>query len=239
MSGVPVQRVKTYGGPVKIEAPYPKVAHFVWIGPPRPRWFESCLSRFREVNPDFDVVVHDESSLHDDMKPLYDQVKWIESKADLVRLCALFDTPGWYFDADFIALRPMSELPQEYDKLLDLFVVPQKLVSSNPRLVGISNGCFALRDGEWFAKVVGEQLQWLAGGQIRREVFGPMLFTRLARLCPVTWGRTTHFYPIPGSQTSRARRLAKRILLKDFEPDFGDCKPFLFHFWMTGQTRLF
>ena len=103
----------------------PKKIHFVWIGKQMPEFCTYVLDMFKILNPDYDIKVHDESSLNDKYKPLLPKCRRTAQIADLIRASILEKEGGWYFDFDMIPNSSIDTIASEY-KVKDFFIVAQR-----------------------------------------------------------------------------------------------------------------
>ncbi len=90
----------------------PRRLHYCWFGgADMGATIERCMASWRAVLPEYDVVRWDESNLPD-LPGLADLVrfrKWAQV-ANVVRLHALLEQGGVYFDTDVEVLRPLDPL---------------------------------------------------------------------------------------------------------------------------------
>ena len=94
----------------------PKIIHFVWFGTARPEWVERNISAFRAMNPDYDVMVHDEGVLDvEKYGELFDRLPSRSDQSDLLRYSALQKWGGWYVDCDMFPLRPLSDAERAWN----------------------------------------------------------------------------------------------------------------------------
>lgn len=91
----------------------PKVIHYCWFGKGDiPPLSERCLESWRQKLPDFEVKRWDESNAPLDVpfvRDMLKQKKWAFA-SDYVRLYALFNEGGIYFDTDIEAVQDMSPI---------------------------------------------------------------------------------------------------------------------------------
>ncbi len=86
----------------------PKIIHFVWIGSALPDWAAYNIKQWESLNPDFEIMLHDESILLPELKPAFDAAMGPSSQSDLLRYSAMKKHGGWYIDVDFWAFRPLQ-----------------------------------------------------------------------------------------------------------------------------------
>lgn len=82
----------------------PRRAFFYWGGTTMPWIRKKSLESFRQLNPDWEVVLLDETYCPDLSAP--DQVV----RSDMTRYLALSERGGWYFDTDIVFIRSMDAL---------------------------------------------------------------------------------------------------------------------------------
>ena len=107
-----------------------------------PDWARRNIDMFRRLNPDHDIIVHDESALLDCYKQAYQEVEEFCSRSDLVRYSVLERYGGWYFDTDYLPCRPVADAERAWN--LDgsrLFCTEAWADKSNPGW--IANGTLA------------------------------------------------------------------------------------------------
>jgi hypothetical protein len=175
--------------------PIPHMIHFVWVGPAMPDYAKQIVAMWRKMNPTFVVMVHGEDALLPELRPGYDAItgehEW-SRKSDLLRLSVLDKFGGWYFDCDFVPLRPLGELYELYDGLPGGFFVTQ----GTPKL--IANGIIGTATGNPRFKTLLDKVKSMAAVPENRAwgAFGPELFTKEFGGGSVTVGRMEDFYPI-------------------------------------------
>lgn len=81
--------------------------HFVWTGPERPAWVDANIARAKLLHPDRDVILHDESILHEPWRHLYEKQHLI-ARADMLKLSVARKEGGWLIDTDCWFLRPID-----------------------------------------------------------------------------------------------------------------------------------
>lgn len=95
----------------------PKKIHYCWLsGDPYPAKIKRCIDSWRKVMPDYEIRLWDKDSIDLDAAPAYvreacHKRKWAFA-ADYIRLYALYNEGGIYFDSDVLALK-------SFDPLLD------------------------------------------------------------------------------------------------------------------------
>jgi len=92
----------------------PRTLHFVWIGGEiLPLSYEN-MATFAAMNPGFAIYIWDELSIEDrlglSVKQLRDLFPTPAGASNAVRLKALFQFGGFYFDMDFLCHAPLDPL---------------------------------------------------------------------------------------------------------------------------------
>jgi len=219
----------------------PKLLHFIWVGGNPPAWSDRLVGRFAELNPEFKVMLHDESALDPSMDVIYRAAKQKpECKCDVLRLCVLRRYGGWYFDRDFVPVRPLAGLETKYD-IADCFLT-QQFLHGRKR---INNAVIGLSSGSLVWSVIDELVEEIISSRrIERTSFGPLLMTQLSERCrDVPIAAMGDFYPFPIRRSGQARTVARCLLRSGFSRDvvrqhFNGDLPFAFHLWMGGAKRL-
>ncbi len=222
----------------------PPDVHFVWLGSPLPSWAAENIRRFVDINPEFAVELHGDECLIPEWRGAYaaqdGKYRW-SNRSDLVRACILRDRGGWYFDTDFIFLRPMRELYAEFAG----FPKGAFLTRHKGEIDLVANGVIGVEADCPFMDVLWEAMNdrvlrvkgtdW--GG------YGPALYTRLARgpaAAMVDVAETPLFYPFP-DLVPESRAAAKEIVGSDYDPEVVarlTGRAFAMHFSMQGDLDL-
>ena len=77
------------------------------------RWFRFSVKSWRELNPDFEIILLDDDNLHlyFDSSPF--EPKWsqllLSHKSDIIRLSLLSNHGGFWADATLVCTRPLAE----------------------------------------------------------------------------------------------------------------------------------
>jgi len=220
----------------------PKILHFIWIGRPMPEWVSANIGRWRELNPGYDVRLHGESALLPEWQSLYSRCADLCTRSDLLRLSVLREHGGWYFDMDFIPLRPMDDIYADYDLSCGCFLTKQW----EPGPKRIANGVIGLATD---APVWTEILQIIAESQfepLERTTFGPLLATRVVQRCPETVvSEISEFYlwrfgTADARGITESMRKYETLLHNNFAPSAieatcGGKRPYAVHLWMGGK----
>jgi len=225
----------------------PDILHFVWIGPSMPWWVGRIIERFGELNPTFRIMVHDESVLDGEFSRIYDSaLKRFDSKSDVLRLAALRKYGGWYFDCDFIPIKPVREIVERYN-IVDNFVTASYW---KPKQC-VENGLIALtKDSTWWViidEVIKQRIALCEKGKVRRQTFGPELMSSVHAIKSFTAvGKVRDFYPLAFPRRKAAKSVAKEVLrtyfndgaVSDIFSSYFGYVPLAFHFWMSGGLKL-
>jgi len=212
----------------------PRVIHFVWIGSPLPDWAERNLEEFRRLNRGYEVKVHNESAILPELAEVMAGAKHPSSKADLVRLSALWNEGGWYFDVDYWPLRALREAEGAWG--LDgrrVFVSKQNVpdVPINNCVIASGRAAAGLRELIDTAKITKSESRCSYGPDLFSTVVGrkPSLFT----VCDWPW-----FQPMrhTGAADYYQRALRGNVQpLRDVCPKTGGQLPYALHLWLNGR----
>ncbi len=220
----------------------PKYIHFVWIGPPVPWWAHVNMERFQSLNPGFICHLHGEEVLLPQFRDGYEAIEGeheFARKSDLLRLSALLQHGGWYFDCDFLPLRPLDELYSAYGNFpRDCF-----LTQGTPKL--IANGIIGSTSSSVFLDSLKDRVTALTSNvrSLGWGAYGPSLYTDMVRLLPgiVQIGGMDEFYPFQDRVDSMAAYL--RMSRSGFDddvvaPEFEGPLPFMMHMSMQDEQEL-
>lgn len=225
----------------------PKALHFVWIGPTMPRWAWENVRLFRELNPTYPVHIHGEECLLGCFQQAYNNIEGphlYARKSDLIRVSALVRFGGgWYWDTDFLPIRPIDELYERY--------------RSFPRGMFLTH-CDYLRDRKWIAngiigadanstffKLLVERLKGLTSHPQRQEwaLYGPRLYTELSeeRAGNLHMGELDDYYRILDRQ--KVQTAYRRIMEAGYTPEaiareLGEPLPYALHMGMQDELTL-
>lgn len=96
----------------------PKIIHYCWFGnKPKGKKELKCIESWKKYCPDYEIIEWNESNVNLDMMPFVRQAYDAEKYAfvsDVVRLWALLNFGGIYFDTDVEIIRKFDDL-LEYD----------------------------------------------------------------------------------------------------------------------------
>jgi len=218
----------------------PSLIHFVWIGPPRPAWVQENIGGFQRLNPDYRVIVHNESELVEPFRRRYVETDDLCTKADLVALSVMRTQGGFYFDTDFVPLRSLSDL--RYAWMLDgqtMFVARQH--GQRDKSLKIACGVMAAST-EWRGWPLFEEHVAAARPPHSRTRFGPEMFTHFEAMHPelFTVGAWPWFFPLPIATAAVMHRYAAQhglTSLRLVAPTGGQL-PYMLHLWAHGKPDL-
>ena len=90
----------------------PKVIYFLHLGPESmPDWAQENITAWREMNPDFQVVVlTDETRLPTEDEAFYKSLDNFGLRGDIDRVHTLIERGGLYLDWDMVPIRPLGTL---------------------------------------------------------------------------------------------------------------------------------
>ena len=156
----------------------PKRLHYVWVGGPLPDLQRSYIESWRQTNPDYEIVGWNESNIDFSVPMIRAALKdrkWAKV-ADIVRLMAVAEQGGIYFDTDFKVLRSLE--PTRHRSCFFAFQEPD----ASPDW--IANGVFGAEPGHRFVRKAVERLlskRRMPLSLERPTSFGPKLITKLLR----------------------------------------------------------
>jgi len=222
--------------------PTPHLIHFVALGGPLPEWAAYNIERFRQLNPGWRILVHDdENMLLPTFRPGYDAIEgkhvWAR-RSDLLRISILGKLGGWYFDWDILPLRPMADILTDHDIAGGFF-----LTRGTPDL--IANGIIGTTANSAGIRAIGYELARRAAKPIPRawDAFGPRPYTDVFTARPglATLGAMEMFYPFQ----DRAESLAawRRLRAANCSPEavareFGTLRPDALHMAMQDELTI-
>jgi hypothetical protein len=169
----------------------PRTIHFIWTGPPLPRWVQANIDRWQSLNPAWRVRLHGEDALAPAYTELYRGLTDVCSRSDLLRLSVLRTFGGWYFDCDFIPFKALDPLYAKY-------AIDHTFLTMQWGEVGekwVANGIFAIDAGSPAWSVIDALVADTARGTLERCSFGPLLTTRLATSMDIPLSPPAEFYP--------------------------------------------
>lgn len=228
----------------------PKIIHFVWIGPPMPDWASRNVEGFRELNPGFEVQVHGEEVLQSRFEKAYRRIEseWgfgeeephiLSRKSDILRVCALGQKGGWYFDCDCLPLRPLEELYARAALDRDTFLVP---CTSEGLL---ANGVIGTVAKSEFLRKVADAI-FVRGYErdvLHWGAFGPALYTSIANVFPhlVTLGEYSEWFPLEGIRECQEAYLSivrNECSRESIATVFGEGVPYILHMQMQDELEI-
>lgn len=154
----------------------PRLLHFIWFGREMPEYCRRNIDEFRRLNPDFTVMLHDETALDPDYRDRFDRITDTTSKSDLVRYSVLQRYGGWYFDCDYWPFRPIADIERAWSLDGRKIFLAQAWGRSNPAWLGnaiIGSG----RDLPIWSEVKRRIIELDSTSRI---AYGPTLFTQMA-----------------------------------------------------------
>jgi len=165
----------------------PRIIHFVWLGGELPEWAKRNIAEFKRLNPDYEIMMHGETSLNPKYAAAYAKCKLPCQRSDLIRYSALEQHGGWYFDVDYWPFRPLDDAVAAH--MLD----GKKLfITHSGRKSGLNNGVLAIGLG-WSGWKVVASLVAKADIEIR-NAFGPKIVNTLQKYYPALVTITTEHY---------------------------------------------
>ena len=225
----------------------PKAFHFVWIGSKPPWWAVRNMDRFRYLNPEFTFHLHGEEVLLKAFEHAYSRIEGphlYARRSDLLRVSALLRYGGgWYFDCDFLPVRPMKELYEaNRDFPLGCFVTHCDYLRGRPWMANGIIGTTA--QSPFFALFVAglvyrgdctEVLGW--------NTYGPGLMTPLVEehRSLVHVGELDGFYRL--TDRKKSMKAYRKIANADYSRkamvrELGEPLPFMMHMGMQDQLEL-
>jgi mannosyltransferase OCH1-like enzyme len=221
----------------------PKIISFVWIGPKLlPDWAAENIERFRALNPKYRTQVVGEEVLLPAFQQAYSRIKgeheW-SRKSDILRVCILLRTGGWYFDTDFLLIEPLDSLRLTGNKT---YLTHASYLEGRP---WIANGVIGTKRDSPFLALVTTQI--IMTGQEAKILhwgsYGPCIFTQLARQYPdlIFMGRLDDYYRFQIKE--QAQMKYKKIRESGFnsqiiEQQLGIPLPIALHMSMQDKTEL-
>lgn len=93
-----------------------KKIHYCWFGSPVPEAVRQNVWKWKELNPDFEIIEWNESNIDVSLLNLAEDA-WNRTNGflgDVVRLQALVEHGGFYLDCDVELFQPLSRLPVDH-----------------------------------------------------------------------------------------------------------------------------
>ena len=216
----------------------PKQLHFVWIGNPLPWWAEKNMEMFRKMNPEYQFRLHDEGVLLKCFEHAYSRVEGehlYARRSDLLRLSALMRYGGgWYFDCDFLPIRPLDAIYTRYNNFpRGCFITHCSYLNGRP---WIANGIIGASPGTPFIGAVVTEILRRAelNPRIEWPSYGPGVFTPISEQYPQLFhmGDLEDFYRLQKRKDSMAayRRIADAGYAREaMEAELGKPLPYMLH----------
>lgn len=159
----------------------PHVFHFIWVGGPMPDHLAAYVETWRDVHPDWALILWDEERLDATLDQTLDLFRTAEQvtphvgqfRSDVARYELLWRFGGVYVDCDFEALRPIDEL------LVD---GPELFAAWETDDVWVNNAILAARPG---AGVLVDVLDGLAANIAAHPTGRPNVQTGPQYLTPI------------------------------------------------------
>lgn len=206
-----------------------------------PDWASRNIDEFRRLNPDYQIMIHgEEEALLSCLGPVYHTLSDLRQKSDLLRLSALKNHGGWYFDTDFWPLRSCDDAERSFGIDGSRLFLSRQQGNRNPRFdianapIAIGKGCPVIDD------LISEAL---ATENVGGTSYGPALMKRFAarnaHRCHIVGGQW--FFPA-NHQTAITQY--QRILagydsfVYQMCEGTGGQKPFAIHLWAGGTVDL-
>jgi len=220
----------------------PNRLNFVWLGAPKPQWVAANIDRWRELNPEYTVTIYNEAALLPELEDCYRRSEDFCTRSDIIRLSVLRKNPGWYFDTDFVPLKPMRTLADTYNLSCGCFLTKQW--ENGPKR--IANGVIGIAKDSPVWEEIDTAIAQSRLEPIERCTYGPLLATRLVQRCrEIEIGRTNDFYLWRFSASDEAgvniaMRKYETLLEGNFdeasmEATCGGERPPVVHLWMGGK----
>jgi hypothetical protein len=220
----------------------PKLIHFVWLGPlALPPWAEANVERFRRLNPDYEIRIHGEEALLPEFRALYNQCTMVEQRADLILLGVLLNEGGWYFDCDYLPLRPVDDIVSAYGLDGSRFFTTEQHHQKGAQYT-IANGAMACAPQSPGIEAVVQAVLAHEGPVIRCS-FGPILIGDVLKRRPDLFvvGPWPWFYPLAHGHATRAWRSIMEFGGSPAQlasAESGWQIPFVVHLWANAQPNL-
>lgn len=147
-----------------------KKIHYIWLGGrKKPHIVKKCISSWRKMFPDWEILEWNESNVNFDInvycRQAYDLKKYA-FVSDVLRFDVLYRYGGIYFDTDVQVLKPFYELIEKYNAFSGFeneYVSPGLVTYAEPNnhivkemLDSYNNRSFLLSDGSLNVKTVGQ-----------------------------------------------------------------------------------
>lgn len=92
----------------------PKKIHYVWVGNnPKPKEVLKCINTWKKYMPEYEIIEWNEKNFNINSHPYvmnaYKEKKWA-FVSDYIRMYAIYNQGGIYFDTDVIALKSLNDM---------------------------------------------------------------------------------------------------------------------------------
>jgi hypothetical protein len=136
----------------------PKIMHQIWIGrSDLPPLYQNYLDECKKLHPDWEFRLWDDKSaqeLNMEYLDLYDKMRNIPGRADILRYEILYKFGGLYRDMDVKCLRPVDELNHKYD-----FYSSLEFPAKSWKMPVINNGIIGSKPGHKILKATLESIR--------------------------------------------------------------------------------
>lgn len=163
----------------------PKVIHFVWVKGNVPICGQDIVERFKSLNPNYEIKIHDITSLDKKYEHIIPNCTRPCQQADLIRASVLEHEGGWYFDIDMYPFSSVDEIIENY-KVKNFFI-------SKQRDGRVNNACIGSIKNHSIWKSFEKHVNNLT--EYSRTSFGPDCFTEIVP-DDIVCNDAAMFYPI-------------------------------------------
>jgi hypothetical protein len=210
-----------------------------------PDWVKKNIDRVRRLNPDYMIMIHNENTLLDCLEAQFEKTytmdKYIHcTQSDLIRLSALKIHGGWYFDTDFVHLRPISNIKEDVG-IIDRFM----LIKTRPDYC--ANGVLASNSDDEFldmiiTDIVYRQIDIPGWGEFGTHAIGRVEKKHPTKCLPLG---SDMFLPDETHESDRENsvKVYNDIVNNNYSDDvikkhFKGRVPYMFHIHAQGETEL-
>jgi hypothetical protein len=195
----------------------PKLIHFVWTGPPMPAWAADIVQRWRDLNPEHEVMVHGDEVLLPEYAERVAEIDDPSAVSDLLRYSALARYGGWYADVDMFPLRPVADAERAWR--LDgscLYCGVQQPGRNETHPEYLNGAVLSIGTDSPAWPIIHEMIT--EGRWEHRTEYGPRLITKFAREHPdlVTVAGRMWWYSVPPA-SKWTGEIYRRLLDGDHE----------------------
>ena len=188
----------------KGEAKIPKIIHQIWLGDAIPNALYDMMDTIKKVNPGYDYKLWTDVEAEEFMfenKQLFNKLRNLGQKSDVLRYAILLKYGGIYLDTDFIGIKSFDELLHldfftgvSYDKEPTLF---NGLIGCVPNheLMADLNNIEEARDGDGM-EIIKTTGPWYMTKK---------LFRKIDKLNNIVVLPVAYFYPYPNFDRDRTK----------------------------------